>query len=418
MKYKAEIFDRLQYLYEETKFNDHQLHCVIKFKNRLNREVLEKSICLLLETVPILSCVYVHHDGDSYWESSGGFAFSEICVIVNNEEDFHLFTASKILEEKGPQIKFCFYRSENDSLSVIMNHMVCDAAGFKMLLYLFSDIYSKLTDDPAYMPKDIYHGDRSIRKVIERFGVIDKVKSLLFQNGDNNKNDGYLFPMDQDDEIQPFILTHEIDEETCIKLQAYCKQYNVTVNDVALTAYMRALVKLLNIKKGVLHIPVMIDMRRYLQEKEVDSFANISSTVIIRTTVCQEESFAETLSKVNRQMKKNKAGRMGLNVFLKLQLLFKLFGDIRGYSLVAKKLKNPNICMTNIGVIDHKRLYFKDAPIINSFMCGSIKYRPHFQMALSSFKNRITFSSNLYGSRKDRKNILHFYSLLDRELDF
>ncbi|HOO28577.1 MAG TPA: hypothetical protein PLU43_08935, partial [Lachnospiraceae bacterium] len=210
MKYKAEIFDRLQYLYEETKFNDHQLHCVIKFKNRLNREVLEKSICLLLETVPILSCVYVHHDGDSYWESSGGFAFSEICVIVNNEEDFHLFTASKILEEKGPQIKFCFYRSENDSLSVIMNHMVCDAAGFKMLLYLFSDIYSKLTDDPAYMPKDIYHGDRSIRKVIERFGVIDKVKSLLFQNGDNNKNDGYLFPMDQDDEIQPFILTHEI----------------------------------------------------------------------------------------------------------------------------------------------------------------------------------------------------------------
>ncbi|HOO29230.1 MAG TPA: hypothetical protein PLU43_12260, partial [Lachnospiraceae bacterium] len=70
------------------------------------------------------------------------------------------------------------------------------------------------------------------------------------------------------------------------------------------------------------------------------------------------------------------------------------------------------------GVIDHKRLYFKDAPIINSFMCGSIKYRPHFQMALSSFKNRITFSSNLYGSRKDRKNILHFYSLLDRELDF
>ncbi|MGE4485655.1 MAG: hypothetical protein AB7C97_11160, partial [Oscillospiraceae bacterium] len=69
MKYKAEIFDKVQYLYEETKFNDHQLHCVIRFDDKLDMDMLRKSVIMLLHVVPILSCVYHHNNGSDYWES-------------------------------------------------------------------------------------------------------------------------------------------------------------------------------------------------------------------------------------------------------------------------------------------------------------------------------------------------------------
>ena len=83
---------------------------------------------------------------------------------------------------------------------------------------------------------------------------------------------------------------------------------------------------------------------------------------------------------------------------------------------MGKNLKNPLICMTNIGILDSEKLIFGNSSIEDAFMCGSIKYKPHFQLALTSFKDSITFSVNLYGNPKDKENIEYFFTLLDKEL--
>jgi len=49
-------------------------------------------------------------------------------------------------------------------------------------------------------------------------------------------------------------------------------------------------------------------------------------------------------------------------------------------------------------------------------MCGSIKYKPHFQLAMSSYDGELTLSSNLYGSEDDRQRILSFLDEVEREL--
>ena len=72
--------------------------------------------------------------------------------------------------------------------------------------------------------------------------------------------------------------------------------------------------------------------------------------------------------------------------------------------------------MTNIGVLDSTKLIFEGSPIDNAFICGSIKYRPHFQMAVSSFDNKMTFCVNLYGSQQDRDTISQFFTFMDNEL--
>lgn len=136
MKCKAEIFDKIQYLYGETKFNDHQLHSVIRFADKLDKDLLRRSVVMLLQVVPLLSCVYHHDGGSDYWESVDPSEFENALTVVRDETTFNKFTTSKINEFTGPQIRFCLYQSDKDSLSIIMNHMVCDAAGLKQCLFV------------------------------------------------------------------------------------------------------------------------------------------------------------------------------------------------------------------------------------------------------------------------------------------
>lgn len=416
MKYKAEIFDKVQYLYEETKFNDHQLHCVIGFQGKLNEDVLRQSVLMLLQVIPILSCSYRHNNGSDYWEGFDPSVFKNALLVVRDETAFTSFTTSRIDEFTGPQIKVCLYQSDKDALSVIMNHMVCDAAGFKQCLYLLSGLYSHLIENPAYLPSSIIDGDRSFQQIMKQVPFWRRLKSLLFHNSESNQHSKIVFPLSEDDNIFPFILTREIGPEKFGQIRAYCKGHNVTINDVFLAAYERALLEKLKVDGDSLHIPIMVDMRRYLKDKDFDALSNLSSTLIPHVPISASESFNETVSKISREMKKKKAADIGVNGFVKLNLVFKLLSEKQSYKATKASLKNPLICMTNIGILDDKKLFFQGTEIENAFACGSIKYRPHFQIALSSFGDTITLSSNLYGSQQDYETIEDFLAMVEKEL--
>lgn len=422
MRYKAELFDKLQYAFEETKFNDHQLHSVIQFEHKIEIEVLKRAVELLYEVCPLLSCVYVHNNGDGYWEKKANVesvekaAIEAIFKIADDETDFNLFTVSKTDATKGPQLKFCLYRAIQDSLSIIMNHMICDAAGFKECLYLLSSFYSSLIEDSNFAPEFIIDGDRSIKGVMSQICFLDKLKALFLQNKDSNQKSFYRLPMSIDQNVEPFILTHELSEERYHLVREFSKNHQVTLNDIVLTAYYRVIAKMLNAEGKPLNIPIMIDMRKYLKEKNPQFLTNISSTLITNITVSDGEPFEMTLRKVSQEMNLKKSNQIGLNGFVKLSLLQKVLSNVKSYSMTKNNLINPNIFMTNIGILYSEKLDFKGAPITNVFMCGSIKYRPHFQVALTSFKNKMTFSSNLYGSIEDQQMVLNFFELLDQEL--
>lgn len=416
MKYKAEIFDYLQYLYNTTGFNDHQVHCVIKFETKVDSHVMKKAAEVLLETVPVLSRVYKHNKGKAYWEDPGTLHISDYFYIVENYQDFEAFTFSKTNEELGPQIKICLLQSESDSLSVVINHMVTDGAGVKQCTYLLSVIYSKLLTDPDYRPAEVIDGDRGFKQVISGLSPAEKIKILIFNKNDNNQSSGYTFPMSENESISPFIATHEVLNESYDRIRNFCKINNVTINDVLLAAYFRVLSKMLKINGKFFGVPIMIDMRRHLKDKNFHALTNLSSTVIINTCVYEEESFSQTLEKIRAEMNNKKSNYLGLNTFLKLDTLFRFCKGSLPYKILKHSLKNPNICMTNIGLIDSKKLVFEGSPISNAFICGSIKYRPHFQMAASSFNNKMTLSVNLYGSQEDRHTIREFFGLMESEL--
>lgn len=416
MRYKAEIFDHMQYLYNTTGFNDHQLHCVIRFENKVNAEVMETSVRRLIKVIPILSRVYYNDKGNSYWEGNDTREWTDLFIVVKQEKEFERFTFSKIEEEVGPQIKVCLLQSKQDALSIVMNHMVTDGGGMKQCVYLLSELYSNIIRTPDYMPDYIIDGDRGFQKIIKDIPPRDKIKILLFHNKDNNKAGHYKFPMSSGQNIEPFILEQEILQDSYHKIHEYSKRNNVTMNDVILTAYFRVLSRMLHLKGETLNIPIMIDMRRYLKDKSFKALSNLSSTVIISIAVPPGENFKQTLEKVNAEMKAKKDNYLGLNPFLKLDTLYRIGKSKIGFQLLQKSLRNPEICMTNIGILDSKLLSFEGAVVSNAFLCGSIKHRPHFQMSASSFNDKMTFCVNLYGSPEDQENIKNFLSEIDREL--
>ena len=416
MDFKAEVFDQIQLLFDVTGFNDHQLHCVMKFDSPIDAEILKNTIISSIEACPILGARYVYGKRP-HWASINPDRFSEAFVIARTEQEFEEIAVMCVDEAKGPQIKVCILDSSPFAIALTMNHMVCDAAGFKEYIYFLCTIYSKMISDPACKPVSIA-GDRSIRGVLKGIGMGVKLRSLLSQSRENNRSGNHRFPLSDNEDAQPFILTRKIGRAKTIALRNYCRSKGATLNDVILTAYYRCLFRRIALSPGAdLHIPVMVDMRRYLGETErFSALTNLSSTVITRIKHRPEEKFEDVLGRVKAVMDEKKGSNIGINAFIKLDLAYRLLGNERATRLLRRNLKNPLICMTNVGILDSAKISFGELQPMDAYLCGSIKYKPHFQLAMSSYAGELTLSSNLHGSANDRKSILSFFDEIEEEL--
>jgi NRPS condensation-like uncharacterized protein len=95
----------------------------------------------------------------------------------------------------------------------------------------------------------------------------------------------------------------------------------------------------------------------------------------IRLDYRPEESFEGALARVKALMDEKKRGDLGLNGFVKLDLVYRLLGDRIANRLLRRRLNNPLICMTNIGILDSERIAFGDRRPRDAFICGSIKHK-------------------------------------------
>ena len=417
MGHAAEVFDQVQLLFDLTGFNDHQLHCVLRFESGPDPDVLRSAVIASIEAIPILGTRYVDQARRPRWESLDRARFGDAFAVARTEAEFDELVTSRIDERTGPQVKVCLLGSGRHALALTLNHMVGDAAGFKEYLYFLCETYTGIAADPGYRPVAIT-ADRSMRAVLDRFGIRIKLKSLLAQRKDNNRSGEHRFPLSEGGDARPFILTRKLGRERLAAIKEHCGAHGATLNDAALTAYYRCLFRRLALAPGAeLRVPVMVDMRRYLGEAGgFGALANLSSTVITRLEHRPDEGFADTLGRVKAEVDEKKDGDIGLNGFIKLDLIYRLLPARMANRLMRSSLKNPLICMTNLGILDSARIVFGDSRPRDAFMCGSIKYKPHFQLAMSSYDGELTLSSNLYGSEDDRQRILSFLDEVEREL--
>ena len=416
MEYSAEAFDQIQLLFDSTGFNDHQLHCVLRFDRCLNEDVLKNAVMASIEAIPILGTRYIA-GARPRWTSLDPKAFDRAFLFAQDETELEDFVVSRVDEGLGPQVRVCLLNSMPFAVALKMNHMVCDGADFKAYLYFLCDIYSRMMADPGYRPTAIT-GDRSLGRVLKQFGLRDKLESLLVQRRENNVPGGARFPLSDDTEVRPFILTRKLVRKKTAAFKNCGKAKGATLNDVVLTAYYRCLFQRLALSPGTeLRIPVMVDMRRHIEKsRKLKSLTNLSSTVSTHLDLRPGEHFEETLHRVKSIMDLKKGANLGLNAFIKVGFIYRYLSDRIANRIARSMLRNPLISMTNMHVLDSSQMSFGDLLPRDAFMCGSIKYKPHFQLAASSYEGELTLSVNLSGSAGDRDCILSFLAQVDAEL--
>lgn len=422
VRYHAEIFDKMQYLFQE--FNDHQVHAVIYFAGTIDRELFEKAIRRSVGIVPILGCRFVLDKAEPFWEQADEACLDRLLSFTDigdrpPDDEIHRFITGRTDEKTGPQVMARIVRaSGRDTLCVVMNHMVCDGAGFKEYLYRLSEIYTRLQDG-TFGDFQCPNGSRSERQIYRNFTFSEKIKAFFMRNEATKSKNTVCFPMSREPSgHRPFIRTHTFSAEKFERLKSYGKIHAVTINDIVLAAFFRALNRMLDEEqREALTIPCMVDLRRYLPGKSADGICNLASMVSCHIGPTTGESFDETVSRVHAAMDRRKSGYPGLNGLSALKILDKLPFWLT-YRLLRKHYANPLIGITNIGIIDSRRLAFGKVPIRDAYIAASIKYPPYFQLGLTTYRNSVTFTVNQYGLESDKEIIRQFFSLLDEELSF
>lgn len=412
--YKAEASDMLQMIFEN--FNDHQLHTVIYFNTHIDEACLKKSLDKSLELFPLINCRFVEGFFKAHWEEcpTESDNIMEIIKSENANKTIEKLITRKTEEFRGPQMKvFLVREKDKDSLCIVINHMLCDAGGFKHYLYSLSQIYSQLKDKKTLELKETM-GSRSLNQIFNKFSLSQKAKILFSSSKLGEYDSGNGFNLEGDNN-NPFIVLHKLPKEKFLKIKVYAKQKGVTINDIMLAAYIRTLNKLL--KCDGFPIPCAVDLRKYIEGRKAEGICNLVSNIVCYVDNAGT-SFEETLFKVKAAMDAEKESSSPLKAMLLLQTAFRFLPYKISKTVVTKTFKNPPIAMTNIGLIDKKKLFFQGAAIKDAYMNGSIKYKQYFQLAITTFDDVPTLSINLFGSEGDKALVKQFFKIFDNELEF
>ncbi|MDF2888281.1 MAG: hypothetical protein K0R23_2666 [Lacrimispora sp.] len=398
VRYKVEAWDSLQQLFQIKRINNHILHFLASFEGKLDMNRLRKSVAVSAEAFPLLKCRFNEEERRPYWECRSNTTNEMLTLIetADVKSAVKRFLVSEINTSTGPQIKLGVIRdTKADTLVILMNHMLCDAAGFKDYLYLLSSIYNEIREDANYQPPAL--GSRRLSQITGLFSWKDRIK-ILFSKNDMSTHDPAQFKL-EGDLNNPFIETRSIPKEVFLNLKEYARNHDATINDMILTAYIRTLYETIGY---VFEIPSTVDLRKYLPGHKAEGICNLCTNLTCEIGSEVGTSFEDTLLKVRESMKKEKASIACIKSIFMLEKVFDVLPYKLAKSILNKSFDNALIAFTNIGIIDKTQFYFDDLEITNAYMTGSVKYSPYLQLAVSTFDNNPVLSVNLYGSQADR----------------
>ncbi|MEG1963324.1 MAG: WS/DGAT domain-containing protein [Clostridia bacterium] len=400
--YKMELWDMMQSFFKD--YNDHMMHAAYYFDGKMDVEALKKAVEATFKYVPVITCRFITNSYRGYWEQLDSYNINEIVTFKEskNLEDVEKFICDIIDETKGPQIKMQVIRVDGkDTLAVLFNHMVCDGAGFKKYIQMLSQFYTGYLNDKNFTPQFTVSQERSFKHFFKSFTVKEQLKLLgMGEYGQpNDKKKGFPFENVDTNTLPSRVVKHKISAETFAQMKAWGKANNATINDIIVACYIRALTD--KIGKHAMEVDCIVDLRRYLKDKEVIGFTNFVSKMICSIGEDIGADIKETVVKVHNNLEDAKNNYPGCSGLSKLRLGYSLFTYAIAKKVVRKRYNNPLVAISNIGIIPESDYVFGKLKIADAYMTGSIKRNPFIQLALTTFHNEITMTFAIYGTEND-----------------
>lgn len=414
MNYHVEAWDIMQHLFEVKKINNHILHFAAEISSELNFMRVKQAADLMADAFPLIRCGFEdNYPHRPVWVDKG-YTSDNMVFLIETEDASRAvskFLCQELDFEKGPQIKIGVIRSGKcDTLCILINHMLCDAAGFKEVLYSLSSAYTSL-EKQVEIHFDSMITDRSIKQIVKKHSRKDRMK-IYCSKSRLNPHGSQRFDFEGDN-TNPFIAIKKIPREQFLFLKDYAKKYQASVNDIMMTAFLRVLYRSFGYAAP---LPCAIDLRRFLPNHKAGGVCNLMSNLCCSIGPDLGTDFEDTLLKVKQEMDVEKNNLGNIRNILCLEKLFDLCPYRTAFNLLRKYFSNPPISFTNIGILGKDKIVFGNSMINDAFMTGSIKYVPNFQLSLTTFDDRATLCVNLYGTQSDRQIITSFLNDFALEL--
>lgn len=406
-KYKVEMWDKMQHIME--RYNDHMVHCYLEFDKHLDFINLKKAIDIAANKILILKCKFNYNFFKAEWKENESFDINQTVKLVQTEESLSSKVSQDFLtqklDEKKEQFKVLLVRTKSgDTLNIILNHMVMDGADLKLFVDLIARIYTDLMKGGrGDLP--FKSGSRDELQIMDNFSEAEKKKVEKLISYSKKSKDKLRFPFEKlkKEGLEPFIEKLVVPSEVFLKAKDKAKKSGYTINDLIVACFYRAVYRLIDIKpQQALGVPCMVDLRKYMKDGQSYGATNLTSMVICNIGKDIGDDILDTIGKVKEQMNKLKDNYPGLHGLPLLRKVFQYTPYGLAKFLIGTFFKNPLLGISNIGIVKEENVKFNGNIPQYLYYTGSIKYPPYYQLALTTYKNQITFTTALYGTKSDR----------------
>jgi len=429
--FRAEMWDQIYFFLRH--LNDLKGQIVLQLDGRLDEQRLQRAARLTLDAHPILGCRFVERGWSPRWERmddpDGGDHFHMSTRTHGDDEYPDAIFHQGLKPNEGPQLQVLVLRGKTDEVCVLMNHMVGDAHSVVSCANTLARIYRRLGEDPDFRPVPIIE-NRAAGQVLNELDLPTRMRLWGHNPFKPRGNRAWRLPMDLGDEDHPFGMVRTFKSGRLDAVRDFGKSRGATVNDVILAAYFRAVHRVVG-EDGRQNKRILVNtgMRQYLKRTPAAEIANLSDFVYCSIGKDIGSGLDGTLALVKEEMDRQKNAYPGLHGLAFREIVFSL----APYSLLKAKVmkmappqkghdrKNVGLppSLSNLGVLDGRCPDFGDVGVMNFYQPGPVNFPPSLQMAVSTFRDRLTLCSNSLESKaggRNRSIINDIYDNMEEEL--
>lgn len=412
---KAEMWDRMQFLFRN--YYDRMVHTKLVYEGSFDMPTLKHAVLYMVEKAPVLHSSFNTNVIEPYWKRED-YVIDDIVSyqrVHNADEIADEWLLVVIPYDNNVQIKIAVFEDDVHSvLAMRVNHMCMDGGDVKYFLATLCENYANIKAR-NFSALKMKNGSRSYDQVYSKLEGEDlKSAKNLYKNISKSEDKVYFPWSDSVSEDTNRIVRRVVDEQSFLALKSIAKKMGVTVNDALMAVVFRTLYELCGLKDDdSLTVSCAIDLRKHIVEGGLNGgLTNHTAWMAVRT-LSKGESLQDTLVNVIRSTKGFKRDKfMGLYSLPLLKLAYTILPHDIAEMAIKIGYDNPLIAVSNIGVLDDKKLTFDGLKLVDGFMSGAVKYKPFFLMSVTTLKNRMTLSTAIRGNQKDVEIANRYFDLL------
>jgi Uncharacterized protein containing a NRPS condensation (elongation) domain len=414
------------------RMGNYHSQAVMMLDGRLDYDKLSKAVRLSVDAEPVLGCRFIEED-PPYWkrlENIDNVRFCSLAEVSDADAAIQRFLERPLDMDHDPNIKVKLIRTESqDTLVIKANHACCDGTGIKEYAHLLANIYCNIEQpDGTFISTSSKRGRNDQDRLFKSLGITHP--DALWIPGSDIYIPTWSFPWKQDVSSNIRIVIIRLTQDQLGEISTYAKSREATINDLILTAYYRAMLKMGLPVYGVpMEINVTIDLRRYLPDYKTEAIRNFSGSANTWISMIENEAFSDTLSRVVYMMNEVKKGYPGLQSAIGLERLEKIsFKDTLSYYQATPKIgKNKSQCsvfygnrcipaLSNLGILSKQLIKFGDANVTDYFIIPPVVSAPGILLVANTYNSIMSFAVGFFENTVLHEDMERFLNNIRDEL--